>query len=118
MEMKVTEKLRLKVRQDVQTTPIEFRTISLDVADEENFSSTQVDGEDETEEPTLERIEKSRKKATERVALEEPSSIKPSIKNFTKINWNTTSYSKYEIRSNARIRVEQDANLVALRIQC
>ena len=38
--------------------------------------------------------------------------MQPSIKEFTKIDGNTTSYSLHEIKANARIRVEQDANLV------
>ena len=91
LELKVTEKIRLKIREDVQTTHIEVTTSSLDVADEEQFFSTQTDGEYETEEQTLERKEQSRKKATEWVAHEEPSSMKPSMKEFTKIDRNTTS---------------------------
>ena len=35
LELKVTEKIHLKVRGDVQTTPIEVTTSSSDVADEE-----------------------------------------------------------------------------------
>ena len=38
--------------------------------------------------------------------------MKPSIKAFTKIDGNTTSYSLHGIKTNARIRVEQDADLV------
>ena len=38
--------------------------------------------------------------------------MKPSIKEFTKIGGNTTAYSFYGIEANARIRVEQDADLV------
>ena len=38
--------------------------------------------------------------------------MKPSIKELTKINGNTTSYSIHGIKSNARIRVEQDVDLV------
>ena len=38
--------------------------------------------------------------------------MKPSIKQFTKIDGNTTSYSINGIKANARIRVEQDADLV------
>ena len=39
IELKVTEKIRLKIREDVQTTPIEVTTSSSDVADEEHFFS-------------------------------------------------------------------------------
>ena len=38
--------------------------------------------------------------------------MKPSIKKFTKIDGKTTSYSINGIKANARIRVEQDADLV------
>ena len=109
--MKVTEKIRLKIREDVQTTPIGVTTSSSDVADEEQFFLTQTDGEAETEEQTLERKEQPQKKATEWVAHEEPSSMKPSIKEFTKIDGNATSYSIHGIKANARIRVEQDVDL-------
>ena len=110
LELKLTENIRLNIREDVQITPIEVTTSSSDVADEKHFF-TQADGEDETEEQTLERKERSRKKATEWVTNEEPSSMKPSIKEFTRIDGNTTSYSIQGIKANARIRVEQDVDL-------
>ena len=61
---------------------------------------------------TLERKKQSRKKATERVAHEEPSSVKPSIKEFKKVGGNTTSYSIHEIKANAWIQVEPEVDLV------
>ena len=103
LELKVTERIRLNNREDVLTTPIEVTTSSSDVADEEQFFFTQADGEDESEEQTLERKEQTREKATELVAHEEPSPMKPSIKEFTKIDGNTTSYSLHGIKANARI---------------
>ena len=48
LELKITEKICLKIWDDVQTTPIDVRTFSSDVADEELFVFTQKDGEDET----------------------------------------------------------------------
>ena len=80
LELKVTEKIHLKLREDVQTTPIEVSTPSSDVADEEKFFFTQTDGQDETEEQTLQRMEHSQKKAAEWVLHQEESSMKPSIK--------------------------------------
>ena len=47
--------IRLKIREDVQTTPIEVTTPFSDVADAEQFFFAQADGEDETEKQTLER---------------------------------------------------------------
>ena len=110
--MKVTERIRLKMRENVQTTPIEVTTSSSDVADEEQFFFTQTDGEAESEKQTLERKAQSRKKTTEWAAHEEPSSMKPSLKELSKIDGNTTSYAIHGIKANARIRVEQDVDLV------
>ena len=112
LELQVTERIRLKIREDVQTTPIEVTTTSSDVADEEQFFFTQPDDQDETEEQVLQRKEQSRGKATEWVVNQEPFSLRPSIKEFTKIDGNTTAYSLHGIKANARIRVEQDADLV------
>ena len=112
LELKVTKKIHLKIREDVQTTPIKVTTSLSDVADEEQFFFPQTDGEDETEEQTLERKQQSRKKATEWVTHEEPSSMKPSIKEFTKIDGNTTSHSVHGIKANAWIRIQQDVDLV------
>ena len=43
---------------------------------------------------------------------EESPVFKTSVKDFTKIDGNTTSYSMNGIKANARIRVEKDVNLV------
>ena len=112
MDLKVTERIRLKIREDVQTTPIEVTTSSSDVADEEQFFFTQTDDQVKTEEQTLKRKQQSREKAAEWVINQEPSSMKQSVKEITKIDGNTTAYSLHEIKANARIRVEQDADLV------
>ena len=112
LELKVTERIRLKFREDVQTTPIEFTTSSSDVADEEQFFFTCTDDHDETEEQILRRKEQSRHKAAEWVINQEPSSMKPSVKDFTMIDGNTTAYSLHGIKANARIQVEQDADIV------
>ena len=112
LELRVTGKIHLKIREDVQTTPKDVSTSSSDVADEEEFFFTQPDSQDETEEQILQRKEQSRKNAAEWVTNQELSSLKPSIKEFTKIDGNTTSYSINGIKASARIRVEQDADLV------
>ena len=112
LELKVTEKIHLKIREDVQTTPIEVSTSSSDVTDEEQFFFMQADGEDETEEQILKQKEQSQQKAAQWVVNQDPSSMKPSIKEFTKIDGNTTPYSINGIRASARIRVKHHANLV------
>ena len=43
--------------------------------------------------------------------------MKPRIKQFTKIDENTTSHSINGIKANARIRVEQDADLVLKKLK-
>ena len=108
----MTEKVRLKIREDVQTTHIEVTTSSSDVADEGQFIFTQADGDNRTKKQILLRSEQSQKKATEWVANQEPSSMKPSTKEFTKFDGSTTSYSWNEVKANARIGVEQDTDLV------
>ena len=65
LELNVTERIRLKIRKDVQTTPIEVTTSSSDVADGEQFFFTQPNDQDETEERILQRKEQSRGKAAE-----------------------------------------------------
>ena len=47
-ELKVTEKIRLKIREVIQTTPIGVTTTSSDVADEEQFCFTQADNNAKT----------------------------------------------------------------------
>ena len=111
-ELKVTEKIRLKIWEDVQTIPIEVTTSSSDVADEEEFLFTQADSGDETEEKIFQLKQQSRKKATKWVAKQEPFSMKPIIKKFIKVDWNTMSFSMNWIKANAAIRLEQDADLV------
>ena len=77
LELKVTEGIRLKIREDVQTTAIEVTTSSSDVADEEQFFFMHTDDRDETEEQILQRKEQSREKTVEWVVNQEPSSMKP-----------------------------------------
>ena len=63
-ELKVTVKIHLKNREDVQTTPIHLSTSSSDVAYEEQFFFTKTDSHDETEEQILQWKEQSQKKGS------------------------------------------------------
>ena len=94
LDLKVTEKIHLKIRENVQTTPMEVTTSSSDVAEEEQIFFMQADGQDEIDEQILQRKEQSQKKAAEWVVNQEPSSLKPSIKEFTKIDGNTSTELK------------------------
>ena len=106
LELKVTEKIHLKIREDVQTTPIEVSTSSSDVADAEQFFFTQTDDQNETEEQILQRKQQSQKQSADWVLHQKQSSTKPSIKEFTKVDGKTTLYSITAIKASARIRVE------------
>ena len=112
LELKITEKIRLKIREDIHTTPIEVTTSSSDVADEEQIFFTHVNDDKESEEQTLERKEQSRQDAKQWAANEGLLDLKSSVKEFIKLDGNTTSYSMNGIKAIARIRVEQDVDLV------
>ena len=105
LEVKVTEKIRLKIREDIHTTPIEVTNSSSDVAEEEQSFFTHADDAKESEEQTLERKEQSRQNAKQRAANDGSPALKRSVKEFTKIDGNTTSYSMNGIKADARIRV-------------
>ena len=87
-------------------------TSSSNIADEDQFFVTQADNNDDSEEQTLERKEQSRRNEKRWAANEESSALKSSVEEFTKIDENTTSYSMNGSKANARIRVEQDFDLV------
>ena len=112
LEPKVTEKIRLKIREDIQTTPIEVTTSSSDVADEEQVFFTQTDNDNESEEQTLDKKEQSKQNVKKWAINEQSPIMKTTVKEFTKIDGNTTLYSIKGIKANARIRVEQDVDLV------
>ena len=116
-ELKVTEKIRLKIREDFRTTHIEVTTSSSDVAAEEQVFFTQANKNDESEEQTLERKEQSKQNAKKWAANKESPVLKASVKEFTKIDGNTTSYSMNGIKAKARLRVEQDVNPVLKNIK-
>ena len=63
-------------------------------------------------EQTLQRKEHSRQNSIEWVADTEPSKSTTSVKEFTKIDGNATSYAMNRIEANTRIRVQQDVDLV------
>ena len=60
--------IRLKIDEDIKTTPIKVTTSPSDVVDEEPFFFTQADNKDESEAETLQRKEKSRPNAKQWVA--------------------------------------------------
>ena len=74
-ELKVMEKIFLKNREVIQTTPFEVTTSSPDVADEEQIFFSQAHSSDESEEQTLERKEQYSQNAEPLVANEETYSL-------------------------------------------
>ena len=87
IKLKVTKKVHLKIREDIQTTPIEVTVTSSDVSDEKHIFS-EADKEKKSEAGTLQQQEQSRQDPKEGVAKEEPSSSKTSVKEFTKVAGN------------------------------
>ena len=79
LELKVTEKVRLKIREVIQTTPIEVTTSSSDVAAEEQFFFTYADNSNESAEQTLQRKEQSKQNARQWAANEESPVLKTSV---------------------------------------
>ena len=90
LDLKVTEKLLLKIREDIQTTPIEVTTSSSDVADEEQFFFTQANNNDESQEKVLEQKEQFRQNAKQWAANEESSASKQ--------EWKTSQRSTETLR--------------------
>ena len=112
LEHKFTEKIRLQIREDIQTTRIEVTTFCSDVAYEKQFFFAQADNNDKSEEQTLERKKQPKRNAMQWAANEESPVLKTSVKQFTKTDGNTTSYSRNGIKANARVRVKQVVDLV------
>ena len=112
LELKVTEKIRLKIRECIQTTPIEVTTSSSDVADEEHFLFTQADKNDKAEEQTLEQKQQSRQNANQWAVHEESPALRTNVEKFRNIDGNTTSYTMIAVKANEKKRVEQDVDLV------
>ena len=112
LKLKVKEKICLKIRKDIHKTPIEVTTSSSDIAYGEQFFFTHADDINESEEQTLEGKERSRQNAKQWAANQKSAVLKTSLREFTKIDGKTTSYSMNGIKANARIRVEQDVDLV------
>ena len=93
LELKLTEKIRLKIWEDIQARPIEVTTSSWDVADGEHLFFTQADNENESIEHTLQRNQRSWQDAEDWVGSKKPSSLETSVKESTMNNRKFTSYS-------------------------
>ena len=101
------ERVELKIRNDITIQPIQENLQSTDVADEEQLLFLPEETI-ETEEEILLQKERARQNARD----EETTKIKLSIKGTTPIPINKASYTFGAIKEDARIRVEQDSDLV------
>ena len=107
IELNPKERVELKVRDDITIRPIQINLQSTDVADEEQLFF--LPGETiETEEEILLQKEQARQNACDK----ETTKRKLAIKETTPIPMNKASYTVGVIKEEARIRVEQDSNLV------
>ena len=107
IDLNPREKVELKMRNDILIQPIQVNLQSTDVADEEQlffFPEETI----ETEEEILLQKEQARQNARD----EEITKIKLSIKETTPNPINKASYTFGAIKDDARIRVEQDSDLV------
>ena len=105
LELTPKEKVQLKLRDDILTSPIEVNLQSSDVADEEQLFFLP-DEEDESEQEIF-----ARKALSKRRAIDEPEKeLSTNVTEVIKIPLNSAVYSFGAIRENAWIRNEQDAD--------
>ena len=101
------ERVELKIRNDITTQPIQVNLQSTNVADEEQLFFLPEETI-QTEEEILLQKEQAKQNARD----EETTKIKLSIKETTPIPINKASYTFGAIKEDARIRIEQDSDLV------
>ena len=107
IDLNPKERVELKIREDITIRPIQVNLQSTDVADEEQLFFLP-DETSETEEEILLQKEQARQNARD----EGTPKIKLAIKETTPSPINKASYTFGAIKEDARIRVEQDSNLV------
>ena len=107
LDLNSKERVELKIRDDITIRPIQTILLSTDVADGEQFFFLP-DETIETEEEILSQKEQVRQNACD----EETTKIKLSIKETTPIPMNKASYTFGAMKEDARIRVEEESDLV------
>ena len=105
LELTPKEKVQLKLRDDILTSPIEVNLQSSDVADEEQLYFLP-DEEDETEQKIFARKALSKRRAID----EHESELSTKVTEVIKIPLNSAVYSFGAIKEIVRIRNEQDAD--------
>ena len=107
IDLNPKERVELKIRDDITIRPIQVNLQSTDVADEEQFFFIP-DETIETEEEIL--LQKEQAKQTARVEV--TTKIKLAIQETTPTPINIASYTFGAIEEDARMRVEQDTDIV------
>ena len=112
LEINPHEKLRLTLRDDIKTTAIQVNIESADVADEEQIFFLP----EETIE-TEEEIWERKKQSKETIQNEQTTKFKVTAIETTRININMTTFDIDNIKDEARIRKEQDADIILKNIK-
>ena len=114
LELTPKEKVQLKLRDDISTSPIEVNLQSTDVADEEQLFFLP-DDEEESIQETFARKALSKQRAID----EHEKKLSTKVTEVIKIPLNPAVYSFGAIKENPRIRNEQDADplLKALKLR-
>ena len=107
LELILKEKVQLKLRDDILTSPIEVNLHSSDVADEEQLFFLP-DEEEESEQEIFASKALSKQRAQE----EHEKDLSTKVTEVIKIPLNSAVYSFNPIKENARIRNEQNADLL------
>ena len=107
IDLNPKERVELKLRNDITIRPIQVNLQSTDLADAEQLFFLP-DETIETEEEILLQKEQARQAARDEVTT----TIKMAIQETTPIPINKASYTSEAIKEDARIRVEQDSDLV------
>ena len=105
LELTPKEKVQLKLRDDILTSPIEVNLQSSDVLDEEQFFFLP-DEKDESEPELFARKAISKRRAID----EHEKDLSTKVTEIIKILLNSAVYSFGAIKENARIRNEQDTD--------
>ena len=114
LELTPKEKVQLKLRDDILTSPIEVNIQSSDVADDERLFFLP-DEDEESEQTIVARKAPSKQRAQE----EHEKDLSTKVTEVIKTPLDSTVYSFDAIKENARIRNEQDADplLKALKLR-
>ena len=108
LELTPKEKVQLRIRDDILTSPIEVYLQLSDVADEEQLFFLP-DEHEESEQEIIARKQLSKSRAQEE---KEQQNVNTKVTEMTKVPLNSAVYTFGAIKENARIRSDQDVDLL------